>query len=128
MVLAVIVDTQLFEGNLSVFLSSKRFPSGCETWLYMALNAAAMSVENIQKGTRFIRGRMRIYIVICFRLFYWDEKCLSILHPVVRITEVMPDVGKFHPFPAKLCAMRVHITHCPYLAIYSSWLFLPREL
>ncbi len=23
--------------------------------------------------------------------------------PIVRITEVMPDVGKFHPFPAKLC-------------------------
>lgn len=25
------------------------------------------------------------------------------MHPIVRITEVMPDVGKFHPFPAKLC-------------------------
>lgn len=37
MVVTVIVDTQLFEENLSIFQSSKQSPSGCETLLYMVL-------------------------------------------------------------------------------------------
>lgn len=60
-----------------------------------------------------------------------EEKYPLILHPIAKIKEDMPDVGKLHPFPAKMsitvqCVL--HITLCPYLAIYSSWLFLPREL
>lgn len=31
-----------------------------------------------------------------------EEKYPLILHPIVKIKEDMPDVGKLHPFPAKL--------------------------
>lgn len=91
----VIIDLQLFEGNLSVFLSSKQSPTGCES------SDESFRIQVLQKEKD---EDLCLYLFLTGLL---KEKYLSILWPIVKITGVMPD-AKFHPFLTKLSI----IVHC----------------
>ena len=101
-------------------MSDNRSPTGCETLFYVAL-ALLQSVKGNRKETE----EEQEFILSCVSKLFSAMK--KVFDNAFYCKGYRSHVSNFYTVPAELC-ITVLITHNPYLAIYSSWLFPSGEL